>query len=300
MSSNKSFTLSVECPPEAVREFFEGWAKVESAKNGSSWPSVDWSKFVALYPVILPLISSWIFSKNEEQEPVACVPKECCGEEQGCPFLQGFQGQECPLKQCGGLGGLDGVKGIVISFEPKDEECSQSDYSSDEPSDSEKVKIVKRYQKDHPECDVKCPEECKKECDDSTKESEEVLEESCEQECHGSEIKNVKECLEKEVKKSVEEKKSGEEKKPKRPAYTEGAPLVMDFKNLGNAFGQNGEGFNEMVKALGPMMSNLMGGIQGMGTVVPKPFDNQNEKKVESNEKSEPAKNWSEVVIDEE
>ena len=294
MSNNKSFTLNVECPPEAVREFFEGWAKVEAAKNGSSWPSFDWSRLSYLAPAILPLISSYLLDKKKEQEPADSVPKECCDEEHGCPFLQGCQGQECPLKQCGGL---DGIKGVVISFEPKDQE--EFGYSSDEPSDSERVgNLVKQYHKNHPECDVKCPKECKKECDDPTKGSEEVLEECCEQECHGSEIKKstecVKECLEKEVKKSVEEKK------PKRPAYTEGAPLVMDFKNLGNAFGQNSEGLNEMMKALGPMMNNLMGGIQGIGAVVPKPFDNQNEKKVDSDEKGEPAKNWSEVIIDEE
>src|SRR5688572_13871716 len=60
-----SITLNLSLPPEVIKAYFDGKAKVESAKHSSgSSSSFDWSSLLALTPLILPLLSN--LSKSTE------------------------------------------------------------------------------------------------------------------------------------------------------------------------------------------------------------------------------------------
>ena len=77
-SDSASITFSVNVPPEAIREYFDGLAKVETAKRpaASTEKGFDWSSLLNLAPVLLPFLLKSIDSKVfEPTGPSVRVPE---------------------------------------------------------------------------------------------------------------------------------------------------------------------------------------------------------------------------------
>ena len=129
-----SVTLRVSLPPNSIREFFEGWAKVEAAKNGSA-SNFDWSSIIPMFmPMFMPMIANMMKSCGPSvRVPQSCGPcpviydnaDECAksGECDGCPEDCGPKdacaGTDEPVNQsckvsCASMG--SGKPTVVISM----------------------------------------------------------------------------------------------------------------------------------------------------------------------------------------
>ena len=67
MSRNDSASITVNftLPPEVIREYFTGLAKVETAKHSSeSGKSFDWSTLLAFAPLFMPLLTNMMKSSD--------------------------------------------------------------------------------------------------------------------------------------------------------------------------------------------------------------------------------------------
>lgn len=62
MSRHDAASISVNftLPPEVIREYFDGMAKVESAKHTSSGSGFDWSSLLSLAPLVIPLLTDYM------------------------------------------------------------------------------------------------------------------------------------------------------------------------------------------------------------------------------------------------
>lgn len=73
-SDAASITLNFNLPPEVIREYFDGLAKVESAKRPESDKSFDWSSLLAFAPLFVPFLSN--LSKSYEPRTPVRVPEK--------------------------------------------------------------------------------------------------------------------------------------------------------------------------------------------------------------------------------
>ena len=86
-TDNASITLNFSLPPEVIKAYFEGKAKVESAKHSSgSSNSFDWSSLLAFAPLILPLLST--LSKSTESSNKSPSTTRKSQQTHASPFTQ--------------------------------------------------------------------------------------------------------------------------------------------------------------------------------------------------------------------
>lgn len=143
MSRKKtSAVLSITLPPEAIKEFFDGLAKVESAKHAPT-SSFDWSSLLSMASILLPIISS--YSKSSEQCSNVRVPEQ-------------HASSQCPVSPCSESGTAHveikerqngSSPEIVVSFAPKETktetlevECSKE--SCDESKETTDTEVPKK------------------------------------------------------------------------------------------------------------------------------------------------------------
>lgn len=70
-----SITLNFNLPPEIIKEYFEGLAKVEATKRGpESDKKFDWSSLLAFAPLFVSILSS--LSKSSESSKSVRVPEK--------------------------------------------------------------------------------------------------------------------------------------------------------------------------------------------------------------------------------
>lgn len=103
-SDAASITLNFNLPPEVIREYFDGLAKVESAKRSGSDKSFDWSSLLAFAPLLLPVLSN--LSKSYESPKPVRVPEK-------------FSESKEQVPKCSDVDTSEGKPDIVISFVQK-------------------------------------------------------------------------------------------------------------------------------------------------------------------------------------
>ena len=80
-SDSASFSVNFNIPPEVIEKYFDGLAKVESAKHRpqpSNTSGFDWSSLIGLLPICVPMIaalSSSFASEKMVKSPVAARSK---------------------------------------------------------------------------------------------------------------------------------------------------------------------------------------------------------------------------------
>lgn len=296
-AASASVTFSFSLPPESIREFFEGWSKVESAKRGSS--DFDWSALLPFIPLAIPIISNLMKGSasnfvNEFDSPSVRVPKPKDANCDACPFAtyktrvydkvplnSGPPCSPCPMNMedcppcpptppcppCPPCPDNDEeeMPDVIISMMAKSSDKEREDLVD------EVVSMVSKM----PQLSM-----LKEMTESELKEFKDNImlhmSKSKEQECES----DVKEDSRKEESKqnSDENKRSS---KSSRPAYKEGEN-VIDLKNLPGALGPGAEGIADMMKMFGPMLSGLMGGFPGMPKMVQQ--DEEGEQKNDSKE----------------
>jgi len=239
-----SFNVNLTLPPEIIKEYFTGLASVESAKAHDSNGFDDLIKFVSpMIPGLMSFVvnSPGVFDEKTSQVKKSTSKKRERSLEAGFNF---FDEKDCVDIQ-------KDVDNVVTTYVVK--------VSND--SNVSKVfdVLMKKLEDDFINK--------KSSSDDSAKEDEESS--------------KVDEEKSDDGKDKAEEDKVEEESKHKahqvfnrrRGVYQEGDEGVVGLNagviDLNSAFGQNGGNLNDMMKMLGPMMENIMGGFSNMN--LPKP-----------------------------
>lgn len=211
-----------------VREFFDGWAKVEAAKHAPS-SGLNVSSLLPFLPMLIPPLLSSLKSCE-------CPQGDC--SKPRCPVRMPCQVECTPVPmQC------------TMAEIPEEEEESGPD---------ELISVMSKLASE-------CASDVEKNCENCKDSEGCVKSEECEKKCEKSE-ECEKKC-EDGVKSEESEKKPEEgKKKVRRPVYQDGDnKMVVDLGNITGALsGQGGEGMAEMMKMFMPMMSGLMGGMGGL------------------------------------
>lgn len=253
-TDNASFTINFNLPTEAIHAYFEGLAKVESAKHRpSSESSFEWSSLAKYIPVFLPMLHEYM--KSQEDTKVK-IPKKF--DEQKLAH-QCVKCDECSE---------DPDISIVIVHDDQGK-------SEVHPITRVQSKISTKSSEKSEVCPSGCP--VSRARVPSTHSTPKTSTESTEKTAKNTEFLSgmtfTQDSKEKpqqvkpehDTKKEHDvktEKNSSSDSKQRRPVYQDGNNVVLDLQDLTSAFGgANSGSITDMMKMFGPMMEGLMGNI---------------------------------------
>lgn len=249
-TDSASITFNVNVPPEVIKEYFDGLAKVENAKHTPASPSMlsgfDWT---SLAPILFPLLIQYLSSSGNSSS-TSSLSEKYRSPVRVPESRSDVRSRVSESKD-------NDKPEIVISFVQKPAESSsesnkneQKDASgkdSDEKKTNESETIDMTKVAAIVSTVVDALGDKKVEFDSTDKKSPSS---------EGDSSENVQ--SEKKKEESSEKKESQSEKKAKRPAYQEGDNVMQfDLNNLGGA-----GGIADMMKMFGPMFQGLSAGLE--------------------------------------